>query len=50
MCAMLVFYVVGSHALADLPPIRTTLEEAKRLLDDHTWSQIGVYPVIKPCK
>ncbi len=53
-CAMIVFYLVGIHLRADLPPIVTTLPEAVQLVRNDnwikSWEDLGVYPVIKPCE
>lgn len=50
MCAMLVFFKVGTHQPADVPPIRNlTVAQAESLMRNHGPWPSNVYPVLKPC-
>lgn len=53
-CAMIVFILIGYYTEANMPPIITTFERAKAILADdalvHDWYELGVYPVIRPCR
>jgi len=48
-CAMIVFYMIGTHEPAKIPPIKMTLDEAKNYVLGIR-EVLGTYPVIRPCK
>lgn len=54
MCAILVFYVVGTTQVSNLPPMRgLTVQQAVELMRSPVFRCVPdrecIYPVLKPC-